>query len=102
MLVEYKVCVYCTTCTEDAKIYMLITVMFLMTKRLNIPIEDSLFERLERLPGPMTAKVRDALEEWIPGEEKRLLEELKKGPAIKNENNRSRKPSSVTQYGGPT
>jgi hypothetical protein len=33
----------------------------------------------------MTEKVRAALEEWIPGEEKRLLEELKKEPPIKNE-----------------
>ncbi len=73
-----------------------------MTKRLNIPVEDSLFERLERLPGPMTEKVRAALEAWIPCEEKRLLEELKKEPAIMNENNRSRKPATVTQYGGST
>lgn len=71
-----------------------------MTKRLNIPIEDALFERLVRLPGKNTEKVRTALEAWIPIAEQELLEELKKEPATKNEKNRSHKPSVVTQCGG--
>ena len=71
-----------------------------MTKRLNIPIEDALFERLARLPGKNTEKVRTALEAWIPIAEQELLEELKKEPPIKNEKNRSHKPSIATQYGG--
>lgn len=49
-----------------------------MTIRLNIPIDDELYEQLTQLPGKLTDKVRAALKMWIPIEKKRLLEELKK------------------------
>ena len=49
-----------------------------MTIRLNIPIDDDLYEQLTQLPGKLTDKVRTALRMWIPVEKKRLLEELKK------------------------
>lgn len=49
-----------------------------MTIRLNIPIDDELYDQLTQLPGKLTEKVRAALKMWIPVEKKRLLEELKK------------------------
>ena len=51
---------------------------FTMTIRLNIPIDDDLYEQLTQLPGKLTEKVRAALKMWVPVEKKRLLEELKK------------------------
>ena len=51
---------------------------FTMTIRLNIPIDDELYDQLTQLPGKLTEKVRAALKMWIPVEKKRLLEELKK------------------------
>ena len=51
---------------------------FIMTIRLNIPIDDDLYDQLAQLPGKLTDKVRAALKMWIPMEKKKLLEELKK------------------------
>lgn len=73
-----------------------------MTRRLNIPVDDALYDRLDRLPGPLTEKVRAALEAWIPGEERRLLEELKKEPATTSENIGLANQELSTEVGAPT